>query len=583
MTDVLRAELEAALGSTYALEHELTGGGMSRVFVATERALGRRVVIKVLPPDLAAGVNRERFQREIHLSAQLQHPHIVPLLSAGEQGSLLWYTMPFIEGESLRAEVDRRGRLPVREVVRVMTDVAEALAFAHSRGVIHRDIKPGNVLLQGGHAMVTDFGVAKALSAALPSGVGTSTGMVIGTPSYMAPEQLASDPSADHRVDIYALGLLTYELLTGASPFESPSPRETMTAQLTRIPPPLDTTNPEVTPALSRLIASCLQKDPDRRPGTAEELLRQLEELGTGAVLARGIVGSRARALGLVAVGALLGALVLWLRSDSSRSVSAAPDTSASSRPAHDTVVVRETVPVPLSREDSLEIAKAVERRAGGAEPAIVREEMDSLRIQLERAMAESLSRAMAQLQRRAPEGAPPGQDTRRQTQRVWVFDSTTRSPMTMFVRPPQEPAPPPPGPPVAIVFPVHLTGESDDVALMAAVAPARDSLLRIVRAVPDLKVIDVDSLSRMMNQRGSQVAITLRNSIQVIGAYDVRGDSVMLRVDLRPPGWPVRGRVVRVESPMVPRQQPLMAIQAVEHKLSALLRGATERHLREP
>ena len=187
--------------------------------------------------------------------------------------------------------------------------------------------------------------------------------------------------------------------------------------------------------------------------------------------------------------------------------------------------------------------------------------------------MAESLSRAMAQLQRRPPE--PAGPDRRKQTQRVWMFDTTTRSPATMFVRPPQEPAPPPPGPPVAIVFPVHLTGQSDDVALMAAVAPARDSLLRIVRGVQGLQVIDVDSLSRMMNLRGSQVAITLRNSIQVIGVYDVRGDSVMLRVDLRPPGWPVRGRVVRVESPMVPRQEPLVAIQAVEYKLSVLLNRA--------
>jgi hypothetical protein len=485
--------------------------------------------------------------------------------------------MPFIEGESLRTEIERRGRLPVREVVRIITDVAEALAFAHFRGVIHRDIKPGNVLLQGGHAMVTDFGVAKALSVALPSGVGTSTGMAIGTPTYMAPEQLASDPTADHRVDIYALGLLAYELLTGGSPFESPSPRETMAAQLTRMPPPLDTTNPEVTPALSRLITACLQKDPDRRPARAEEVLRELEALGSGAVPARERAGSRARAIGLVAFGALLAAAVLWFRSDAPSTTTTAPDTTPAAPRREDTVVVRETVRVPLTREDSLEIARAVERRAGrGGEPAIVREEMDSLRVQLERAMAESLSRAMAQLQRQPVRQTGP--DRRGQTQQVWVYDSLPRAPMTLFVKPESEGPPPPPGPPVAIVFPVHLTGQSDDVPLMAAVAPARDSLLRIVRGVPGLQVIDVDSLSRMMNIRGSQVAIALRNSIQVIGTYDVRGDSVMLRVDLRPPGWPVRGRVVRVESPMVPRQEPLVAIQAVETKLVALLRGAAER-----
>ena len=167
MSDPLREELEAAVGGAYTIERELEGGGMSRVFVASERALSRKVVIKVLPPDLAAGVNRERFQREIHLAAQLQHPHIVPLLAAGEDGRLLWYIMPYIDGESLRTAIDRRGRLPVREVLRIIIDVTEALAFAHSRGVIHRDIKPGNVLMQGSHALVTDFGVAKALSAAL--------------------------------------------------------------------------------------------------------------------------------------------------------------------------------------------------------------------------------------------------------------------------------------------------------------------------------------------------------------------------------------------------------------------------------
>src|SRR5215216_3909485 len=194
--------LQEALGTNYQLDRELTGGGMSRVFVAIDRVLGRKVVVKVLPPELAAGVNRERFRREIQVAAQLQHPHIVPLLSAGEQGDLLWYTMPYIEGESLRAALEGKKHFMAREVMRILHDIVDALAFAHARGVIHRDIKPANILTQGTHALVADFGVAKALSAAMPHTGVTTTGIAIGTPAYMAPEQLAGDPNADHRMDI---------------------------------------------------------------------------------------------------------------------------------------------------------------------------------------------------------------------------------------------------------------------------------------------------------------------------------------------------------------------------------------------
>src|SRR5687768_15256703 len=209
---------------------------MSRVFVATEAALGRNVVIKVLREEFAADVNRERFRREITLAAQLQHPHIVPLLTAGQASDLLWYSMPFVEGESVRDEVRRGRKFSVRDVVRLLHDVLDALSYAHSRGVIHRDIKPGNILRHGNHSLVTDFGVAKALSAALPSSGTTSAGIAIGTPAYMAPEQLAADPSANHRMDIYATGLLVYELLTGTQAFSESSPQATMAAQLTRMP-----------------------------------------------------------------------------------------------------------------------------------------------------------------------------------------------------------------------------------------------------------------------------------------------------------------------------------------------------------
>src|ERR1043165_2740247 len=278
MTD-FADHLQEALGPNYQLDRELVGGGMSRVFVAIDRVLGRKVVVNVLPPELAAGVNRERFRREIQVAAQLQHPHIVPLLSAGEQGDLLWYTMPFIDGESLRAALERKRKFSAREVMRIVHDVADALAFAHARGVIHRDIKPANILTQGSHALVADFGVAKALSAAMPLSGVTTTGIAIGTPAYMAPEQLAGDSSADHRMDIYAVGLLAYELMTGNSPFTGPSPRETLAAQLTRDPKPLHELSAEIPRSLSALIMRCLATGPNARPQRAEDILQELDAM----------------------------------------------------------------------------------------------------------------------------------------------------------------------------------------------------------------------------------------------------------------------------------------------------------------
>ena len=277
--DPLLDSLRAAIGPAYEIESELSGGGMSRVFVATERALNRKVVVKVLPPDLAAGVNRERFRREIQLAAQLQHPHIVPLLSAGDSEGMLYYTMPFIEGESLKHALAHGTRFSPREVLGILLDVVDALAYAHARGVIHRDVKPANVLRSGVHALVADFGVAKALSASMPAVGMTTSGMAIGTPQYMAPEQLAGDPAADHRVDIYAVGLLGYELLTGAPTFAEPSPQATLAAQLTRNPAPLHLKRPDAPDALARLLMKCLAKDPGARPATAQAVRAELDEI----------------------------------------------------------------------------------------------------------------------------------------------------------------------------------------------------------------------------------------------------------------------------------------------------------------
>src|SRR5688500_508945 len=374
--------LRASLSDAYEIERELSGAGMSRVFVATDRALGRRVVIKVLPPELTAGVNRERFRREVQVAAQLQHPHIVTLLSAGEDGDILYYTMPFIEGESLRFALEK-GPLSVRDVVRVLHDVVDALAYAHARGVIHRDIKPGNILKLGSHALVTDFGVAKALNAAMPVSGITTAGMAIGTPAYMAPEQLAGDPAADHRIDIYAVGLLAYELLTGESPFTGPSPQATMAAQLTRDPEPLYIVCPDVPPPLSAIIMQCLSKEPSQRPPTAEALMAALDSITTSSgdvktplspVLPA--VRTRKRRVTLAAVGAVaLGTAVAVFASQRDESPvlanahsdsvvrPASPETKKTAAPPPATAPVPAPVPVVLTRADSVAIAEAVRER----------------------------------------------------------------------------------------------------------------------------------------------------------------------------------------------------------------------------
>jgi len=287
----LRDRLQSALGSTYLVERELGGGGMSRVFLAQEVRLGRQVVVKVLPPELAAGVSAERFEREIQLAAKLQHPHIVPLLTAGAKGDLLYYVMPHIAGESLRARIAHERALPVGETVRILRDVCDALAYAHGHGVVHRDVKPDNVLLSGKHALVTDFGVAKAvsMSSGAKGGEGTLTslGMALGTPAYMAPEQAAGDPTVDHRADLYAVGAMGYELLAGRTPFGGLSPQGMLAAQVTATPDPVTQHRDSVPPALATLIMRCLAKHPADRPQTADELLGQLEAMATptGATL----------------------------------------------------------------------------------------------------------------------------------------------------------------------------------------------------------------------------------------------------------------------------------------------------------
>jgi serine/threonine-protein kinase len=333
----LQAQLAASLEGRYTIEQELAGGGIARVFVAHETALDRRVVVKVLSPDLAAGLSGKRFEREIRLAASLQQANIVPLLEAGHSGDLPLYIMPFVEGLSLRERLKRDARLPVEQTISILRDVARALAYAHERGVVHRDIKPENILLSGDAAVVTDFGIAKAIVAATAGGerapnVSTVTqpGTAVGTPAYMAPEQLTGDPSVDHRADIYSFGCLAYELLAGEPPF-SGTLQSLFAGHLSVVPAPVNEKYPECPPALGTLVMRCLAKDPAARPQSARELLSVLDGViapATTLTQLRARLGKRQRIAAALLIGVVaLGALTLarpWRTSSSAAFASVA-------------------------------------------------------------------------------------------------------------------------------------------------------------------------------------------------------------------------------------------------------------------
>jgi tRNA A-37 threonylcarbamoyl transferase component Bud32/tetratricopeptide (TPR) repeat protein len=308
----LRDRVQAMLGPRYVVGPELEGGGMSRLFLADEVALGRRIVVKLLPPELAIDLDADRFRREIQVAAQLQHPHIVPVLTAGESDGLLYYTMPFVAGESLRERLTR-GELPVADAVSILRDLAQALAYAHRSGVIHRDIKPGNVMLAEGGALIVDFGVAQALAGSHTDTVDTtgapSIAGAIGTAAYMAPEQAVGDPTTDQRADLYALGVVAYETLIGAPPFAGRPPRELLAAHALEQPVPVNQRRPSVPPPLAALVMRCLEKRPADRPQSADEVLRALD--ATPVVAPRGRIVWRgvmvAVVIGLVATALSLG------------------------------------------------------------------------------------------------------------------------------------------------------------------------------------------------------------------------------------------------------------------------------------
>jgi len=268
--------LRHALGDRYEIERQVGAGGMATVYLARDLKHDRRVALKVLKPELTAALGPDRFPREIRIVAQLQHPNILPLHDSGEAEGFLYYVMPFVDGESLRAKLDREGQLPIGDAVRILREVADALAAAHAYGVVHRDIKPDNVMLSGRHAVVTDFGVAKAVSDAAGQQL-TTVGVAVGTPHYMAPEQAMGETQVDHRADIYAMGVLAYEMLTGKPPFAGKTSQAVLSAQVIERPADVREQRPGVPAPLAEAVMRCLEKNPADRWQSADELLRHLE------------------------------------------------------------------------------------------------------------------------------------------------------------------------------------------------------------------------------------------------------------------------------------------------------------------
>ncbi len=339
--------LGKALSDRYVVERELGRGGMATVFLARDLRHARAVAVKVMLRDDMAPAGAERFLHEIGFAARLTHPHVLGVHDSGEANGLLYYVMPYVDGETLRTRLARDGALPLADAARLLRELADALAYAHARGVVHRDLKPENVLLSGGHAVVADFGIAKALAAATNQGTGapsslTATGVSLGTPAYMSPEQAVGDRNTDHRADLYALGIIAYEVLAGAHPFAARTAQGLVAAHLTESPAPLGTRRPDVPPALAALVARLLAKDPADRPQSAGEVVQALDAASTSPVP----TARTPRRLTLVVSAALLlglgaAAFALWQRSNvnapaSIRTLAVLPFVNTGGNPADD-------------------------------------------------------------------------------------------------------------------------------------------------------------------------------------------------------------------------------------------------------
>jgi serine/threonine-protein kinase len=324
--------LPALLGGRYETGRELGHGGMARVYLARDIKHGRDVAVKVIRAELAASLGSDRFLREIAIAASLRHPNIVPLYDSGDADGTLYFVMPYEEGRSLRSRLETDGPLPLSEAVNVLRDVARALQYAHERGVVHRDIKPDNVMLSGGAAVVTDFGIAKAIVVAADAdlpGTMTALGVALGTPAYMSPEQAVGDPGSDHRADIYSFGCLAYEVLTGAPPFHDMPLHQLVAAHMSTVPAPVTEARPEVPASLGQLVAQCLAKNPVERPPSAREVLGVLE--GTVTTASPSAFPSRKRRLLVrtLAAAAVLASVVVGIYALRRPGVGAVPITLA--------------------------------------------------------------------------------------------------------------------------------------------------------------------------------------------------------------------------------------------------------------
>lgn len=304
--------VRAALTDRYVVEREVGRGGMAAVYLARDLRHDRLVAVKAIARDVVGGVNVGRFLREIGIAARLTHPHVLSIHDSGEAPGLLYYVMPYVEGETLRARLSREGLLPLSDGLRLLRELVDAVAYAHRQGVMHRDLKPENVLLSGGHAVVADFGIAKAVVSATGDGpMGgasvttlTAAGLSLGTPAYMAPEQILGDANVDHRADLYALGVIAYEVLTGRHPFEARAAQAMVTAHLTEKPQAVDARNPAVPRGVAAVVEGLLAKDPDERVQSAEQVLHALAGEPIANARTRS-VSTRARWMRVAAVGGL--------------------------------------------------------------------------------------------------------------------------------------------------------------------------------------------------------------------------------------------------------------------------------------
>jgi TolB-like protein/tetratricopeptide (TPR) repeat protein len=356
--------LKAALADRYRIERELGAGGMATVYLAEDLRHHRQVAIKVLQAHPAAHFGPDRFLREIRIAARLNHPHILPLHDSGEAAGVLFYVMPYMEGPTLRQRLLQTERLPVLEALSILRDLADAMAYAHRQGVVHRDIKPENIMLSGEHALVADFGVAKALRATTSPSASTSGAIALGTPAYMAPEQAAADPDVDHRADIYAWGVVAYELLSGRPPFERP--------YLLQPAAPLDTRRDALPPELTALVMRALEKVPADRWQHAEDLITQLDRLI--ALTSGGTQPTPpARHRRMFVAGLALAGIVItaawWLTQDRIRldpsRVVVAPFENRTGDPARDLLAeeLADRLPDPIARVGVAQVVLAVTAR----------------------------------------------------------------------------------------------------------------------------------------------------------------------------------------------------------------------------